>query len=57
MLSKLCCPSITIYTPKHEHTKSGWGTGFILIADFGSEFGKYSGKGKPRKVVRLLYSG
>ncbi|XP_057476313.1 OVARIAN TUMOR DOMAIN-containing deubiquitinating enzyme 3-like isoform X6 [Actinidia eriantha] len=25
------------------HTKSGWGTGFIPIAEYGSEFGKGSG--------------
>ncbi|XP_057512205.1 OVARIAN TUMOR DOMAIN-containing deubiquitinating enzyme 3 isoform X1 [Actinidia eriantha] len=57
VLSKLCCQPITVYIPEHEHTKSGWGAGFIPIAEYGSEFGKGSGKGKARKVVRLLYSG
>ncbi|PSS34624.1 OTU domain-containing protein [Actinidia chinensis var. chinensis] len=57
VLSKLCCQPITVYIPEHEHTKSGWGAGFIPIAEYGSEFGKGSGKGKVRKVVRLLYSG
>ncbi|XVE76501.1 hypothetical protein DITRI_Ditri12bG0178600 [Diplodiscus trichospermus] len=39
------------------HTKGGWGSGFIPIAEYGSEFHKGSRKGKPRKVVRLLHSG
>ncbi|XP_052881188.1 OVARIAN TUMOR DOMAIN-containing deubiquitinating enzyme 3 isoform X2 [Gossypium arboreum] len=37
------------------HRKGGWG--FIPIAEYGSEFRKGFGKGKPKKVVRLLYSG
>ncbi|KAK6231279.1 hypothetical protein SCA6_001352 [Theobroma cacao] len=39
------------------HRKGGWGSGFIPIAEYGAEFRKGSGKAKPRKVVRLLYSG
>ncbi|XVF27241.1 hypothetical protein REPUB_Repub14bG0089500 [Reevesia pubescens] len=39
------------------HRKGGWGSGFIPIAEYGSEFRKGSRKGKPRKVVKLLYSG
>ncbi|KAK9289960.1 hypothetical protein L1049_008122 [Liquidambar formosana] len=57
VLSKLCHQPIIVYIPEHEHTKGGWGSGFIPIAEYGSEFGKGLKKGKPRKVVRLLYSG
>ncbi|XP_034694988.1 OVARIAN TUMOR DOMAIN-containing deubiquitinating enzyme 3 isoform X2 [Vitis riparia] len=39
------------------HTRGGWSSGFIPIAEYGSEFGKSSRNGKPRGVVRLLYSG
>ncbi|CAK9179762.1 unnamed protein product [Ilex paraguariensis] len=39
------------------HLHGGRGSGFIPIAEYGAEFRKGSGKGKPRKVVRLLYSG
>ncbi|KAF5953672.1 hypothetical protein HYC85_006528 [Camellia sinensis] len=39
------------------HTKGGWGSGFIPIAEYGTEFRKGSRKGKSRKVVRLVYSG
>ncbi|KAA8516331.1 hypothetical protein F0562_016624 [Nyssa sinensis] len=57
VLSKLCCQPIVVYIPEHEHTRGGWGNGFIPIAEYGADFGKGSRKGKPRKVVRLLYSG
>lgn len=58
VLSKLCCQPITVYIPEHEHARGGLGSGFIPIAEYGTEFGKVSRKGqKPRKVVRLLYSG
>jgi hypothetical protein len=40
-----------------QHTKGGWGAGFIPIAEYGAEFDKGSRKDKARKVVRLLYSG
>ncbi|XP_058215452.1 OVARIAN TUMOR DOMAIN-containing deubiquitinating enzyme 3 isoform X3 [Rhododendron vialii] len=40
------------------HSRGGLGSGFIPIAEYGIEFSKGSRKGKkPRKVVRLLYSG
>ncbi|XP_058000114.1 OVARIAN TUMOR DOMAIN-containing deubiquitinating enzyme 3 isoform X2 [Hevea brasiliensis] len=35
----------------------GWGSCFIPIAEYGREFRRGSRNGKPRKVVRLLYSG
>ncbi|CAL5388515.1 unnamed protein product [Camellia sinensis] len=57
VLSKLCCQPIIVYIPEHEHTKGGWGSGFIPIAEYGTEFRKGSRKGKSRKVVRLVYSG
>ncbi|KAG8504220.1 hypothetical protein CXB51_002614 [Gossypium anomalum] len=55
VLSRLCGQPIVVYIPEHEHRKGGWG--FIPIAEYGSEFRKGFGKGKPKKVVRLLYSG
>ncbi|KAM2468114.1 hypothetical protein FF1_009827 [Malus domestica] len=57
VLSKLCGQPITVYIPEHEHTNRGRGSGFIPIAEYGSEFTKGSRNKKPRKVVRLLYSG
>ncbi|XP_020086925.1 OTU domain-containing protein At3g57810 [Ananas comosus] len=57
VLSKLCCQPIIVYIPEHEHSAGGWGNGFIPIAEYGSEFGKRSKKGKKRMPVRLLYSG
>ncbi|KAI8556840.1 hypothetical protein RHMOL_Rhmol05G0286800 [Rhododendron molle] len=58
VLSKLCCQPITVYIPEHEHARGGSGSGFIPIAEYGTEFSKGSRKvKKPRQVVRLLYSG
>ncbi|XP_062165875.1 OVARIAN TUMOR DOMAIN-containing deubiquitinating enzyme 3 isoform X2 [Alnus glutinosa] len=57
VLSKLCRQPIIVYIPEHEHTKGGWGAGFIPIAEYGAEFGKGLRKDKARKAVRLLYSG
>ncbi|XP_047306368.1 OVARIAN TUMOR DOMAIN-containing deubiquitinating enzyme 3 [Impatiens glandulifera] len=57
VLSKLCHQPIIVYIPEHEHTRGGQGSGFIPIAEYGAEFGKGSRKVKPKKVVRLLYSG
>ncbi|KAK2966144.1 hypothetical protein RJ640_018397 [Escallonia rubra] len=57
VLSKLCRQPIIVYIPEHEHTKGGRGSGFIPIAEYGAEYGKGRRKEKPRKVVRLLYSG
>ncbi|XP_057983481.1 OVARIAN TUMOR DOMAIN-containing deubiquitinating enzyme 3 [Malania oleifera] len=57
VLSKLCHQPIIVYIPEQEHRKGGWGSGFIPIADYGINFSKGSRKGKPKKVVRLLYSG
>ncbi|KAF5737217.1 OTU domain-containing protein [Tripterygium wilfordii] len=56
VLSRLCHQPIVVYIPEHEHTRQGWGAGFIPIAEYGSEFCQGSRKGKPPKVVRLLYS-
>ncbi|KAK4268655.1 hypothetical protein QN277_025275 [Acacia crassicarpa] len=56
VLSKLCKQLIIVYIPEHEHRGSGWGSGFIPIAEYGSEF-KKSRNSKHKKVVRLLYSG
>ncbi|XP_010262736.1 PREDICTED: OTU domain-containing protein At3g57810 isoform X2 [Nelumbo nucifera] len=56
VLSKLCQQPIIVYIPEHEHRVGGRGTGFIPITEYGVEFSKTS-KGKPRKVVRLLFSG
>ncbi|XP_073261484.1 OVARIAN TUMOR DOMAIN-containing deubiquitinating enzyme 3 isoform X2 [Populus alba] len=57
VLSRLCNQPIIVYIPEHEHAGGGWGSGFIPIAEYGAEFQKGSWKGKPRKAVRLLYSG
>ncbi|XVF08235.1 hypothetical protein REPUB_Repub06bG0209000 [Reevesia pubescens] len=57
VLSRLCGQPIVVYIPEHEHRKGGWGSGFIPIAEYGAEFRKGPRKGKPRKVVKLLYSG
>ena len=40
-----------------QHRGGGWGTGFIPIAEYGAEFTKGSIRRKPKKPVRLLYSG
>ncbi|XP_004514942.1 OVARIAN TUMOR DOMAIN-containing deubiquitinating enzyme 3 [Cicer arietinum] len=53
VLSKLCKQPIIVYIPEHEHRGGGWGSGFIPIAEYGSEFIK----GSSRKAVRLLFSG
>ncbi|KAJ4704521.1 OTU domain containing protein [Melia azedarach] len=57
VLSKLCNQPIIVYIPEHEHKRGGVGSGFIPIAEYGAEFRRASRSGKPRKVVRLLYSG
>ncbi|KAL8260620.1 hypothetical protein R6Q59_028573 [Mikania micrantha] len=57
VLSKLCRQPIVVYIPEHEHTRAGYGSGFIPIAEYGADFGKGSNQGKPKKAVRLLYSG
>ncbi|XP_048127155.1 OVARIAN TUMOR DOMAIN-containing deubiquitinating enzyme 3 isoform X6 [Rhodamnia argentea] len=57
VISKLCKQPIIVYIPEHEHTRGGWGSRFIPIAEYGSEFRKGSRKGKQREVVKLLYSG
>ncbi|KAM6574348.1 hypothetical protein CsatA_022675 [Cannabis sativa] len=57
VLSKLIRQPITVYLPEHEHTRGGRGTGFIPIAEYGAEFSKGSITRKPKKVVRLLYTG
>ncbi|XP_011624711.1 OTU domain-containing protein At3g57810 isoform X1 [Amborella trichopoda] len=57
VLSKLCCQPIVVYIPEHEHRMGRWGNGFIPIVEYGAEYMKASKGGKPRKVVRLLYTG
>ncbi|KAL6142232.1 hypothetical protein ACLB2K_060515 [Fragaria x ananassa] len=57
VLSKLCRQPIIVYIPEHEHTNGGRSSGFIPIAEYGSEFSKGSRNRKPRKAVRLLFSG
>ena len=53
VLSKLCKQPIIVYIPEHEHKMGCRGSSFIPIAEYGAEFKK----GKPKKPVRLLYSG
>ncbi|KAI5444232.1 OVARIAN TUMOR DOMAIN-containing deubiquitinating enzyme 3 [Lathyrus oleraceus] len=53
VLSKLCKQPIIVYIPEHEHSGGVRGSGFIPIAEYGSEFVK----GSSRKAVRLLFSG
>ncbi|PIN02239.1 hypothetical protein CDL12_25252 [Handroanthus impetiginosus] len=55
VLSKLCSQPIVVYIPENEH--GGWGSGFIPIQEYGSKFRKGLKKEKPKKVVRLLYTG
>ncbi|GFQ06632.1 otu domain-containing protein at3g57810 [Phtheirospermum japonicum] len=55
VLSKLCCQPIVVYIPEHEN--GGWGSGFIPIQEYGSEFRKVVKKDRPQNVVRLLYTG
>ncbi|KAK1271934.1 hypothetical protein QJS04_geneDACA007607 [Acorus gramineus] len=57
VLSKLCCQSIIVYIPEHEHTTVSRGNRFIPIAEYGAEFGKPKKNKKPRSAVKLLYSG
>lgn len=40
-----------------QHRGGGWGSGFIPIAEYGSDFKKKPWNSNPKKVVRLLYSG
>lgn len=40
-----------------QHAKGGQGSGFIPIAEYGSDYSKASWTGKAKKAVRLLYSG
>lgn len=48
---------LSIHQFNSQHTNGGWGSGFIPIAEYGAEFSKGSIKRKPKKAVRLLYSG
>ncbi|CAI9287512.1 unnamed protein product [Lactuca saligna] len=57
VLSKLCRQPIVVYIPEHEHSRGGYGSGFIPIAEYGADFGKGSRKEKGKKAVKLLYSG
>ncbi|KMZ70505.1 OTU-like cysteine protease family protein expressed [Zostera marina] len=56
VLSRLCRQSIIVYIPEHEYTRGHRG-GVIPIAEYGVEFIKGGKNVKPRKPVRLLYSG
>ncbi|CAN0879816.1 OVARIAN TUMOR DOMAIN-containing deubiquitinating enzyme 3 [Linum grandiflorum] len=53
VLSKLCRQPIIVYIPEHEHAGGGRSSGFLPIAEYGGEFGKW----KRKKAVKLLYSG
>lgn len=58
VLSKMLSQPIFVYIPESEAKQGGkWGTGFIPIAEYGVEFMKPTKERKPRKPVRLLYSG
>ncbi|XP_057741236.1 OVARIAN TUMOR DOMAIN-containing deubiquitinating enzyme 3 isoform X1 [Arachis stenosperma] len=57
VLAKLCKQPIIVYIPEHEYTGSGWGSGFIAIAEYGSEFKNGTTNRTPKKPVRLLFSG
>ncbi|XP_068644225.1 OVARIAN TUMOR DOMAIN-containing deubiquitinating enzyme 3 isoform X1 [Aristolochia californica] len=57
VLSKLCRQPIVVYIPEHEHSARTRGNGFIPISEYGAEFRKAHKGGKPRKTVKLLYSG
>ncbi|PKA46082.1 OTU domain-containing protein [Apostasia shenzhenica] len=57
VISKLCRQPIIVYIPEHEHAVATKGSGFIPIAEYGSEFRKPKKGSKPRMAVRLLYSG
>ncbi|GKA42931.1 hypothetical protein Tco_0735591, partial [Tanacetum coccineum] len=38
-----------------QHTKAGYGSGFMPIAEYGADFAKASAKGKAKKAWRLFY--
>eukprot|EP00897_Mesotaenium_endlicherianum_P004144 jgi/Mesen1/3758/ME000205S03021 len=58
VLSRMCKQPITVYIPESEAKKGAkWGTGYIPIVEYGSEFSKPSKERKGRKPVRLLYNG
>ncbi|CAK9236416.1 unnamed protein product [Sphagnum troendelagicum] len=58
VLSRMCLQPIIVYIPEAEARRGGkWGTGFIPIAEYGREYLKPGKNRKPRKPVRLLYSG
>ncbi|KAJ7566853.1 hypothetical protein O6H91_02G121400 [Diphasiastrum complanatum] len=58
VLSKMCGQPIIVYIPEAEVKKGiKWRLGYIPIAEYGSEFTKSGKDRKPRKPVRLLYSG
>ncbi|EFJ28582.1 hypothetical protein SELMODRAFT_93299, partial [Selaginella moellendorffii] len=56
VLSRMLGQPITVYIPESEQG-ARWGTGYIPIAEYGSEFSKSSKERKGRKPVRLLFSG
>lgn len=58
VLSRMCKQPVLVYIPEAE-AKQGkrWGSGFIPIIEYGEDFLKGSKDRKPRKPVRLLYSG
>lgn len=60
VLSRMCSQPIIVYIPESKAKQGArWGSGFLPIAEYGSEFGRMaSSKGnKPRKPVKLLYNG
>lgn len=50
-------PHLSICATTLQHSRGGRGSGFIPIAEYGSEFRKGLSKGKKKQVVKLLYSG
>lgn len=59
VLSRVYKQPIVVYIPEYETKRSGskWGSGFVPIAEYGSEFLKATKGQEARKPVRLLFSG
>eukprot|EP00850_Spirogloea_muscicola_P012186 SM000078S22045 [mRNA] locus=s78:62111:63511:- [translate_table: standard] len=59
VLSRMCAQPITVYIPEAAAKQGArtWGTGFIPIVEYGTEFTKATKERKGRKPVRLLFNG
>lgn len=58
VLSRMCSQPVIVYIPESEAKQAArWGTGYIPIAEYGSEYTKPGKDRKARKPVRLLYNG